>query len=320
MESIIKHCESKPILVGGVGEINFGKQYRQGNRIYDANEVAMCLMSQPVGNTGGYSYLYQVKDKLNKRENNMREFKNDELVKLNFNMETIRVFDAFAGIGSLHQSLKELGVPVRITNISETDVDAIISYAGIHIKDFIDLDFQYPSETEMRKWLMMKNIGWDFSKQKSCIPRLKKDKLNKVYKASVLLNNLGDISQINYNTMDDFDLMNFSFCCQDISNAGQQKGLKNEDGTPTRSGLVVYGLKAIRSKKPKFIMIENVKGLIQRKFINDFYDIIKELEDIGYKCYYPTKEDKKKRQVPTCLNAKDYGIPQNRERIYPLFA
>lgn len=47
-----------PVLVGGVGEINFGKQYRQGNRIYDANSIAMALLAQPVGNAGGYSYLY----------------------------------------------------------------------------------------------------------------------------------------------------------------------------------------------------------------------------------------------------------------------
>ena len=50
----------EPKLVGGIGEINWGKQYHQGNRIYDSEEIAMCLNSQPVGNTGGNSYLYQV--------------------------------------------------------------------------------------------------------------------------------------------------------------------------------------------------------------------------------------------------------------------
>jgi DNA (cytosine-5)-methyltransferase 1 len=63
-------------------------------------------------------------------------------------------------------------------------------------------------------------------------------------------------------------------------------------------------------------MIENVKALIQKKFINDFYDIVNEIESYGYKCYYPTKEDKKLGQVPTCLNSKNYGIAQNRERIF----
>ncbi len=47
-------------MVGGIGEINFGKQFRQGNRVYDSNAIAMCLTAQPLGNAGGYSYLYAV--------------------------------------------------------------------------------------------------------------------------------------------------------------------------------------------------------------------------------------------------------------------
>lgn len=116
--------------------------------------------------------------------------------------------------------------------------------------------------------------------------------------------------------MPDFDLFNMSFPCTDISGAGKQKGLKNEDGTHTRSGLVKYGIELIKTKKPKYIMIENVKALIQKKFINDFYDICNEIESYGYKIYYPTKEDKKGNKQPMCLNAKNYGIPQNRERIF----
>ena len=50
----------KPVLLRGIGEINFGKQYRQGNRVYDSDEISMTLLSQPLGNTGGYSYLYLV--------------------------------------------------------------------------------------------------------------------------------------------------------------------------------------------------------------------------------------------------------------------
>ena len=51
----------KPQLLTGFGEINFGKQYRQGNRVYSSDHVAMALNAQPVGNMGGYSYLYVVK-------------------------------------------------------------------------------------------------------------------------------------------------------------------------------------------------------------------------------------------------------------------
>ena len=56
-----------PVLLGGVGEENeFGTQYRQGNRVYSSNAVAMCLNSQPVGNTGGNSYLYNVNYRIRK--------------------------------------------------------------------------------------------------------------------------------------------------------------------------------------------------------------------------------------------------------------
>ena len=57
-----EETEINPKLVGGIGEKNFGKQYRQGNRVYDSDEVAMTLNAQPVGNAGGYSYLYAVKE------------------------------------------------------------------------------------------------------------------------------------------------------------------------------------------------------------------------------------------------------------------
>lgn len=58
-----------PICVGGFGDIDFGKQYRQGNRVYDANSIAMCITSQPLGNMGGYSYLYIVLERKNENEN-----------------------------------------------------------------------------------------------------------------------------------------------------------------------------------------------------------------------------------------------------------
>lgn len=56
----------KPKLVGGIGDINFGSQYRQGNRVYDSK--AMALTAQPLGNLGGYSYLYLVEVKDGSKE------------------------------------------------------------------------------------------------------------------------------------------------------------------------------------------------------------------------------------------------------------
>lgn len=309
---------SEPKLVGGVNErknmaLNNNNLIVVGNTVPSKHTAGRIFETDGLSPTVMYrnSKVVQILD--NKGIDNMW---NNNLEKLNFEMKEIRIFDIFAGIGALHQSLKELGVPVRVTNLSEIDVDATISYAAGHIDNFKNLEFEYPSVEEMREWLIDRNIGYSFEKNKSSVPRMKVEKLKLVYKANVLLNNLGDISKINYDEIEDFDLMNMSFPCTDLSNAGQQRGMKNEDGTPTRSGLYVYSIKAVRAKKPKYVMIENVKALIQKKFIEDFYSVINELEECGYNCYYPTKEDKKGNKLPTCLNSKDFGIPQNRERIF----
>lgn len=164
----------------------------------------------------------------------------------------------------------------------------------------------------MRQYLMDRNIGYDFKTGKSKIPRLKKDKLIKCYQVCVATNNYGDISKINYKDIEDFDLFNFSFPCTDLSVAGKQEGMSDKEGNKTRSGLCKDGIELIKVKKPKFIMIENVKNLIGKKFIKDFYDIINEIESFGYKCHYPTND----KGQPKALNAKNFGIPQNRERIY----
>lgn len=107
--------------------------------------------------------------------------------KLNFKMEEVKLFDSFAGIGALYQSLKELGVPIKLIGISEVDIDVIISYAGIHIKNFKSLKFTYPSEGIMKQYLINKNIGYDFKKNKSKIHRLNKNKLKLCYKACILI-------------------------------------------------------------------------------------------------------------------------------------
>ena len=62
----------KPKLVGGLGEINFGKQYRQGNRVYDSESVAMCLTAQSLGNTGGNSYLYLIDESKEIQQHSLR--------------------------------------------------------------------------------------------------------------------------------------------------------------------------------------------------------------------------------------------------------
>lgn len=117
--------------------------------------------------------------------------------------------------------------------------------------------------------------------------------------------NLGDITKIDETELPkDIDLCTYGFPCQDISLAGKQKGLFNEDGTQTRSGLFFEALRIIEATKPRVAIAENVKNLTSKKFNAQFQIVLESLEQAGYNNYWKV------------LNAKDYGIPQNRERVF----
>lgn len=117
--------------------------------------------------------------------------------------------------------------------------------------------------------------------------------------------NLGDITKIDKKALPkNIDLITYGFPCQDISLAGKQKGLFNEDGTQTRSGLFFEALRIIEETQPRVAIAENVKNLTSKKFAEQFEIVLDSLEQAGYNNYW---------QV---LNAKEYGIPQNRERVF----
>lgn len=114
--------------------------------------------------------------------------------------------------------------------------------------------------------------------------------------------NLGDMTKIDWGVVQDFDLLFYSTPCTDFSNAGKQAG--GEEGSGTRSSILWYTRNAIIEKKPKYLIMENVKALVSDKFRPLFLKWCDELTSYGYTNF---------AQV---LNAKDYGIPQNRERIF----
>lgn len=114
--------------------------------------------------------------------------------------------------------------------------------------------------------------------------------------------NYGDISKIDWSQVPDFDLFTYSSPCQDFSNAGLQRG--GEEGSGTRSSLLWECRKAIVAKRPKYLLLENVKALVSKKFLPMFNKWIKSLEDYGYYNNW------------SVLNTKDFGVPQNRERVF----
>lgn len=117
--------------------------------------------------------------------------------------------------------------------------------------------------------------------------------------------NLGDITKVDESKLPkDIDVLTYGFPCQDISLSGKQKGLFNDDGSLTRSGLFFEALRIIEATKPKIAIAENVKNLTSKKFAEQFKIVLESIEQAGYNNYWKV------------LNAKDYGVPQNRERVF----
>jgi len=102
----------------------------------------------------------------------------------------------------------------------------------------------------------------------------------------------------------DVDFIMHGSPCQDFSVAGLNKG--GDEGSGTRSSLMYETIRIVAKLKPKYVLWENVKNLLSKKHKHNFDNYIKTMSELGYNSYY---------QV---LNSKNYGIPQNRERVFTL--
>lgn len=249
--------------------------------------------------------------------------------------KTFSMIELFSGIGAQERSLRQLKIPYRIINTCDCDKDAVLSYAAMRFNiDEAMKTYQFPTQDKMIEELQNKGFGYDFMKSKHTITsRTPINKLKQYYIADKLSNNLGDISKVD--RLPYADMVTYSFPCTDLSVAGKGEGMVNKCScgyswpidfsddneslicpscgakvqSSTRSGLLgqVQRLLAVSKKEntlPKYLLLENVKNLVGKKFKPQFDAWIRWLDSIGYNTYY---------QV---LNSKHYGIPQNRERIF----
>ncbi len=121
---------------------------------------------------------------------------------------------------------------------------------------------------------------------------------------------LGDITKIDWHKVKDslhgreVDLFTYSSPCQDISQAGKQMGL--QEGSDTRSALLWRVADAVEVLRPKYLLQENVAALVSQKFMPDFQKWLDKLSSLGYVSRWAR------------LNAKNYGVPQNRDRVFCL--
>ena len=252
--------------------------------------------------------------------------------------DKISMIELFSGVGAQERALRQLGLPYEVVNTCDCDANAVLSYAAMRWDLEKEMErFDFPSQDKMIEELQAKNLGYDFQKGKHGITkRTPLTKLKQYYIADKLSSNLGDISKVE--KLPYADVVTYSFCCQDLSVAGKGEGMKlncdecgrswlvdfehpennsicpncgNTNIASTRSGLLgqvqrLLGIAKGNNTLPKYLLLENVKNLVGKKFKPQFDAWVKWLDSIGYNTYYKV------------LNAKNYGIPQNRERVFAI--
>lgn len=249
-----------------------------------------------------------------------------------------------SGIGAQIKGIKNINLfDASVVATADLDKEVVVSYAAIHCgltNEMINSYEGYPSKEDMVQQLTDKRLGYDFKKDKSYNwEKLskKKDKtkgIEKYWLADYISHNLGDMMQIK--ALPVCDMLTYSTPCTDLSIAGKQEGLKwscqdcgyeydpskldvdtryicpNCEGNnikSTRSGLLYEVERLLVKAKennnlPKYLLMENVDALVSKKYIDSFNDWIDRLENLGYNSYSQT------------INAKNTGIPQNRNRIF----
>lgn len=253
-------------------------------------------------------------------------------------MSKLKLLELFSGIQAQERALRQLPIEYESIGVCDCDKDVLVSAAAMRFNLEEEIkNFNFPSQDKMIEYLQNKNIGYSFEKNKHTITsRTPITKLKQYYIANNLLKNLGDISKVD--RLPYADLVTYSSPCQSFSVAGKLAGAKKickvcgheweiDFSNPnynykcphcdsvnlesTTSGLLqeVQRLLSVayeNNELPKYLLLENVKNLVGKKFRPQFDAWIRWLDSIGYNTYY---------QV---LNSKHFGIPQNRERIFAL--
>lgn len=224
----------------------------------------------------------------------------------------IRLIELFSGYGSQALALKYLGVPFEHWRICEWAVKSIQAYKDCHFKeDNTDYSAEFTKEEIFDK-LCKYGISADYEKPMSIsqIKRLGESKARYIYNNIIATHNLVSVCNVKGKDFEITDtdkycyIMTWSFPCQDLSNAGQRKGMA--EGSGTRSGLgweVIRILKECK-ERPQVLLMENVPQVIGKDNIKEFSKMIAELETLGYTSKWEI------------LNATDFNVPQNRERCF----
>ena len=220
----------------------------------------------------------------------------------------IRLIELFAGIGAQSKALEVLKANFESYKIAEWSKESIKAYTYIHhyeeIKNCNDKEINSLSG-------ISRNYSEPMTKEQ--INNLKEDEKILLTNCKKITHNLIDISKVKGEDLNIVDtdkyeyVLTFSFPCTDLSLAG--KGLGMEEGSGTRSSLLWQVCRILNECKekgnlPNTLLMENVPQVIGTKNKSSFHKFMKRLEDLGYKNFVKV------------LNAKDFYIPQNRQRCF----
>jgi len=212
----------------------------------------------------------------------------------------MRYFDAFSGVGGFALGIQQAYETTRNIDVQkkrggETSSQGELQEDGeglhpISGERTISSDDRNNEHT---------NRGFN-KRQPHCIGFSEIDKYAiQVYNKHFNHKNYGDITKIKSESLPDFDLLVGGFPCQSFSIAGKRGGFNDTRGT-----MFFEIARIVREKQPRLLLLENVKGLLSHDKGNTFFTIISTLDELGYDCQW---------QV---LNSKNFGVPQNRERVF----
>lgn len=229
----------------------------------------------------------------------------------------IRLIELFAGYGSQHFALEYLGVEFESWKICEWAVKSIQAYKDAHFSNDNTNYSNTLTKEEVFEYLASKGISSNYNEPMtySQIKRLGEERARQIYNNIVATHNLVNIQQVKGRDLQVVDtdkycyIMTYSFPCQDLSSAGLGAGMAK--GAGTRSGML-WEVERILDEivasggghLPQVLLMENVPEVKGSKNIKHFSSWVQKLESLGYYCKWAV------------LNAKGYGVPQNRERCF----
>lgn len=226
-----------------------------------------------------------------------------------------RVVETFSGIGAQAKALERIGVNHEIVNTCDWDIGAIIAYCQIH-KGSVDIEkYSMITDDEINEFLSTLTLSMDGKKPaaEKVFAHIPAEVKRLLYTAIKEIHNFVSITDVHGSDIqEDIDLLTYSFPCQDLSLCGCWHGNKSgiARNAHNRSGMlweverILKEMHAERRQLPHFLVMENVTNILSVTHKADFDDWKSTLSDLGYY-----------NQIYR-LNARNFGVPQKRERAY----